>query len=103
MKALLAIPAMLIAMNVAAECPAERPIHKPELDVNYASSEAELLQAQNEAKSYIADVVTFINCRGSHLSTLEHNFFVESAYSMAEEYNEVLRAYKQSQEAVASN
>ncbi len=103
MKALFAIPAMLIAMNVAAECPAKRPTHKPELEVTYASSKTELFKAQNEAKTYIAEVVKFINCRGSELSTLEYNFFVESAYSMAEDYNEVLRAYKQSQEAVASN
>ena len=103
MKALLAIPAMLIAMNVAAECPAERPIQKPELNVDYASSKTELFEAQNEAKAYVGEVVKFLNCRGSHLSSLEYNFFVESAYSMAEEYNEVLRAHEQSQEAVASN
>ena len=103
MKAFLAIPAMLIAMNVAAECPAERPTQKPELTVDDASSKTELYKAQTEANAYVNEVVKFLNCRGSHLSSLEYNFFVESAYSLAEEYNEVLRAHEQSQEAVASN
>lgn len=103
MKSFLAIPAMFIAINAAAQCPAEHPINKPELEVSYSSSKVELFAAQTQAQAYVDSVVSYLNCRDRRMTSLEVNFYVEAAENVAEQYNEVLRAYRQSTEAVAIN
>ncbi|MEH6587371.1 MAG: hypothetical protein V7720_12480 [Halioglobus sp.] len=103
MKAFLAIPAMFIAINAAAQCPAERPSTKPELEVSYSSTKTELFAAQTQAQAYVDSVVSFLNCQDRRLSPLEFNFYVVAAEDMAAQYNEVLRAYRQNKEALAIN
>ena len=101
MKTILVIPAMLFAMNVAAQCPAERPSERPELNVTSASSKTDLFQAQTQAQTYVNKVVDYLNCRDRILTALEFNFYVDAAEAVAQEYNVVLRAYGQSKESVA--
>ena len=102
MKALLAIPAMLIAMNAAAECPAQRPTELPAVPVATTASQADMVAAQTATQAYVESVIDFVNCRQDYITDLEHNFFIESARSAAENYNETLREFNQ-REAVASN
>lgn len=103
MKTFLAIPAMFIAINAAAQCPADRPSNMPELEISYSSSKIELFEAQAQTQAYVNSVVSYLNCHDRRMSSLEINFYLESAENMAAQYNEVLRAYKQSTEAVAIN
>ena len=46
MKALLAVPAMLIAMNSAAECPADYPTSAPDISLSASATRGDLESAQ---------------------------------------------------------
>ena len=100
-KALLAIPAIMIAMNAAAECTSDRLPEKPTLPAGEAATRAEMHEAQQAAQAYVDGVVEFVNCREKHLTDFEHNFYVHAAERMAGEYNTQLQAYQQAREAVA--
>ena len=102
MKALLAVPAMLIAMNAAAACPAKRPAEAPEMPAVATASRADMVAAQTATQHYVDAVVDFLNCRDYSMHDVEYNYFVDAAHTAAEKYNETLRAYKQ-REALASN
>ena len=103
MKALLAVPAMLVAINAAADCPVERPTNAPEMPVAAVASKAQMYAAQAETQAYVDRVEAFLNCRQAYLNDMEHNFFVVAAEQAAHDYNQTLRAYRQQQEAVASS
>ena len=102
MKALLAVPAMMIAMNAAAGCPGQRPTEIPQMPVAESASQQEMAEAQMAAKAYVDSVSEFLECRAAHLSDQEHNLFVFSAESVAAEYNATLFAYQQ-RESIAKN
>lgn len=102
MKALLAIPAMLIAMNAAADCPAQRPTELPAVPAVATATEADMAAAQLATKAYVESVDRFLSCREGHLSSLEHNFFVAEAHSAAERYNQALRDFQQ-RESIAKS
>lgn len=102
MKALLAVPAMMIAMNAAADCPAKRPVEAPEMPVVATATKSDMVAAQTATQDYVDGVVQFLNCRDYSMHDVEYNYFVEAAYSAAEKYNETLREYKQ-RDALASS
>lgn len=102
MKAMLAIPAMFIAINAAAECPAQRPTEAPAVPTAVNATESDMVAAQIATQAYVENVINFVHCRQDYITDLEHNFFIASARSAAESYNETLREYNQ-REAVASN
>ena len=102
MKALLVVPAMLIAMNAAAECPVKRPTQAPEMPVVSSASKAEMLAAQTATQAYVDSVVDFLNCREYSIHDVEYNYFVGAAHSAADKYNETLREFKQ-RDALASS
>ncbi|TDG15951.1 hypothetical protein E2F43_06920 [Seongchinamella unica] len=102
MKALLAVPAMLIAMNAAADCPAKRPTEAPEMPAVATASKADMAAAQAATQTYVDSVVDFLNCRNYAMHDVEYNYFVEAAYSAAQTYNDMLREYQQ-RDALASN
>jgi hypothetical protein len=102
MKALLAVPAMLIAMNATAACPGQRPTDMPQMPVAESASQQEMAEAQMATQAYVDSVSVFLECRAAHLSDQEHNLFVNSAESVAAQYNQTLFAYQQ-RESIAKN
>ena len=102
MKALLAIPAMLIAMNAAAECPAQRPTELPAVPVATTASQADMVAAQPATQAYVESVNDLVKGRQDYITELEHNYYIESARTAAETYTETLRECNQ-REAVASS
>lgn len=102
MKALLAVPAMLIAINAAAQCPAKRPTEAPEMPAVATADKADMVAAQTATQTYVDGVVDFLNCRHYSMHDVEYNYFVEAAHSAAQKYNETLREFKQ-RDALASS
>lgn len=102
MKALLAVPAMLIAMNSAAECPADYPTSAPDISLSASATRSDLESAQIATQAYIDSVDKFLTCRAAHLHDLAHNYYVYEAETAAENYNAALRAFQQ-REALAGN
>lgn len=102
MKALLAVPAMLIAMNATAGCPGQRPTDMPQMPAAESATQQQMAEAQMAAQAYVDSVSVFLECRAAHLSDQEHNLFVNSAESVAAQYNQTLFAYQQ-RESIAKN
>lgn len=103
MKVLLAIPALVFATHAAAECAATRPSEAPEVPAGATASKLEMYQAQTATQAYVDQVAEFLNCREKALSTLEHDYLADKAFEAAIEYNEELKAFRRTQEAVAAN
>ncbi len=102
MKALLAVPAMLIAMNTAAQCPTDRPAGAPDITLSANATRGDMESAQIATQAYIDSVSAFLTCRAAHLHDLAHNYYVYEAETAAENYNAALRAFQQ-REALAGN
>ncbi|MFV8818958.1 hypothetical protein [Haliea sp. E17] len=102
-KALLAVPALLLAANVNAACLASRPAAAPAIP-NGAAVDAEAMYAAQEAtKAYVAGVEKYLECRSDQLGYLEHNYFVSRAQEVAESYNSELQKFRSRDEAIASS
>ena len=103
MKVLLAVPAILFATHVAADCSVVRPAEAPEIPSGATATKEEMYSAHTEAQAYVDQVQEFLKCREKAITSVEHNFFVDLALDAAMDYNDELKVYKRTQEAVASN
>ncbi|QFU74203.1 hypothetical protein EY643_00260 [Halioglobus maricola] len=94
MKTLLSIPLFIAATHVSAACYSERPSEAPVLADGSVASKAEMLKSQEAVNDYVAKIRTFLDCNKSRLDDLEHNFYVNEAYSVAGAYNAELQEYR---------
>ena len=103
MKFLLTIPAILFATHAAAECGVTRPAEAPEVPSGVTASKLEMYEAQKATQAYVDQVAEFLKCREKAMSTLEHDYLADKAFDAAMDYNDELKAYQRTQEAIASN
>ncbi len=102
MKALLSIPALMLAANVNAACIAARPVDVPAIP-NGAEANAETMyQAQEAAKDFVQGVEKYLECREG-LSVFEHNYYLSRAKDVADSYNLELHKFRSRDEALASS
>ncbi len=103
MKALLSIPALLLAANVNAACIAARPDSAPAIPDGAVSDAKAMFEAQEATKAYVAEVEKFLECREDQIGIFEYNFFVTRAEEVAKSYNVELQEYRSREEALASS
>lgn len=99
MKAMIAIPALCLAMNVAAECPTEKPRELPLIPNAAVATEQEMYRAQIEVQEYLAQGESYLECR--YMNRRQHNRFVAQLDSVADAYNRELGEYQNLQDLVA--
>ncbi len=85
-SALIALPAMLIALQANAECPADFPANKPVVPNGATASEADMLAAKKAVESFVAEGEAYLAC--SNLITVLHNRKVEKLNRAAAAFNE---------------
>lgn len=101
MKTLLTVPAMFIAINAAAECPALLPTDKPAVPDGTVASRAEMYEAQLETRVYVENIENFLLCKQERIEPWLHNIHVRSAEAAAEDYNRELQRYRDNRELAA--
>ena len=103
MKVLLAIPAILFATHAAADCGVTRPAEAPEVPSGVTASKLEMYEAQKATQAYVDQVAEFLKCREKALTTVEHDYLADKAFDAAMDYNNELKIYHRTQEAIAIN
>ena len=103
MKVLLAVPMIMFAAHAAADCGVTRPGEAPEVPSGASASKQEMYIAQTATQAYVDQVAEFLKCREKAISVLEYDYLVDQAFDAALDYNDELKAYQRSQEAIASN
>lgn len=98
-KAIVAIPAMCLAMNVAAECTVQKPRVLPFIPNAAVATEQEMYRAQLEVQEYLRQGELYLEC--SYMNSRQHNMLVSQMEIVAQQYNIELREYQNQQNLVA--
>ena len=93
MKALMTLPALLLAANTWAACPAAKPETAPVVPDGATASFEDMAAAQEAVKTYVADMEAWLECR-SNLHPLMHNRAIALAEAAAESYNMELSSFR---------
>ncbi|MEQ8692678.1 MAG: hypothetical protein RIC89_17820, partial [Pseudomonadales bacterium] len=93
MKRLL-IAAFLASASASslADCPAPLPRDEPTIPSGSDSSAAEMARAGQDVRRYVRAMETYLDCRES-LPTLQYNYLVEKAETLADAYNSELASF----------
>ena len=102
MKALIALPALLLTVNTWAACPAAKPETAPVVPDGATASLAEMEAAQTAVKAYVSDMEAWLDCR-SNLHPLLHNRMIAQAEAAAESYNAELASFRKRDQLLANN
>jgi hypothetical protein len=102
MKSLLAVPALLLAVNSWAGCPAVMPTEPPQVPDGKSASHSEMQAAQLAVTDYVDKIKTYLDCR-PQLDSLVHNRAVLRAKAAAGAYNEALADFRQRDVILANN
>ncbi|MEQ9462442.1 MAG: hypothetical protein RJQ10_02180 [Haliea sp.] len=103
MKTLLAIPALVLAANTWASCPATMPQEVPAIPNAQSASLEEMYTAQKAVSNYVASAEAYLECRSSGLHPLMHNRVVYLAETTAESWNSALQTFRQRDKMLATN
>lgn len=103
MKKLLALPALLLAANTWASCPAPMPQKAPDVPNGQTASIEEMHDAREAVSQYVAGVEAYINCRSASLHPLVHNRAVYLAQTTAESWNNALQTFRERDNMLATN
>ncbi len=74
--------------SVALAC--DRPA-KPELPDPASAVTPQMIKAKNDVKTFLAAAEVYLKC---NITTKQHNAMVDEMHSIAEDFNKVVRAYK---------
>ncbi|MCB1855771.1 MAG: hypothetical protein KDI05_12880 [Halieaceae bacterium] len=99
MKALIAVPALCLAMNVAAGCPVTKPRQMPVIPDAAVATEEEMYQAQEAVERYLRRGEQYLEC--SYMNSRQFSTFLAQLELVAEQYNHELRKYQEQQRLVA--
>lgn len=76
--------------SVALAC--EAPANKPEIPDPNTAETPQMVMANNAVREYVAAQTEYLNC--ARLSTTQHRREVRELEEFAEEFNEVIRAFR---------
>jgi hypothetical protein len=96
---MIAIPAMCLAMNVAAECTVKKPRDLPLIPDATVATEQEMYQAQLDVQEYLRQGERYLEC--SYMNSRQHNMLVTQMEIVARQYNLELSEYQSQQNLVA--
>tara|TARA_R110002073_G_scaffold90394_6_gene213406 strand:- start:4145 stop:4453 length:309 start_codon:yes stop_codon:yes gene_type:complete len=102
MKSLLTIPALFLAANTWASCPASLPVELPVVPDGASASHAEMQIAQEAVADYVTGVEAYLDCR-TLIHPLLHNRLVDRAETVAASYNGALEDFRKREEMLATN
>lgn len=103
MKKLLVLPALFLAANTWASCPASMPQEAPAVPNGQTASIEEMHAAQQAVSHYVAGVEAYLGCRSASLHPLVHNRAVYLAETAAESWNTALHSFRQRENMLATN
>ncbi|WP_299772265.1 hypothetical protein [uncultured Pseudoteredinibacter sp.] len=69
--------------------------NQPQLPNPETAVTPEMVKAKKEVKQYMADVDHYLNCK--RLNTRQHNAMVDKMQSLANNFNQIIRQYKERQ------
>ena len=99
MRAMMMIPAMFLAMNVAAECPVTKPRTLPVIPDAAVATEREMYEAQLAVEEFIERGELYLQC--SYMNSRQHNTLLAQLEIVAGQYNRELNEYRERQRLVA--
>ncbi len=102
MKSLFAVPALLLAVNTWAGCPAPMPSEPPPVPDGKSASRTEMQEAQLAITDYVDKIEAHLECR-PRVDSLAHNRAVFLAKTAADAYNEALANFRQRDVILANN
>lgn len=79
-----------VVSSMAAAC--TKPAAQPEIPDAATVVTAQMVKANNDVKAYVKEMETYIGCAG--LSRSEEKKEIDALKKFAEEFNQVIRAYK---------
>jgi len=103
MKKLLALPALILAANTWASCPAPMPQTAPAIPNSQTASIEEMHAAQEAVSQYVTGVEAYLSCRSASLHPLLHNRAVYLAEMTAETWNSTLQTFRARENMLATN
>lgn len=103
MKKLIALPALLLAANTWASCPAPMPQEAPAIPNGQTASIEEMHTTQEAVSHYVAGVEAYLNCRAASLHPLAHNRAVHLAETTADSWNNALHTFRARENMLATN
>lgn len=86
----LTLGVIVLTSNLAAAC--EKPASKPEIPDAATVVTAQMVKANNDMKAYVKSVQDYIGCAG--LSRADEKKEIDDLKNFAEDFNQVVRAYK---------
>lgn len=99
MRAMMMIPAMCLAMNVAAECPVTKPRMLPDIPDAAVATEQEMYRAQLAVEEFIERGEAYLQC--SYMNSRQYNTLLAQLEIVATQYNRELNEYREQQRLVA--
>jgi hypothetical protein len=103
MKKLLTLPALFLATNAWASCPAPMPQAAPAIPNGQTASIEEMHATQEAVNQYVTGVEAYLNCRSASLHPLMHNRAVYLAETTAEAWNSTLQTFRARENMLATN
>lgn len=85
------IVALAFAAFSSASLACDRP-PKPELPDPSTAVTPQMIKAKNDVKSFLAAAEVYLKC---NITTKQHNSMVDEMHSIADDFNKVVRAYKE--------
>lgn len=80
-----ALPALALALNVHAECPAQFPTERPAIPQGRHASEADMQAASAAVQAYVTRGERYLACH--RLSAERHNRYMDRISAIAGEFN----------------
>lgn len=103
MKNLLALPALLLAANTWASCPAQLPQEAPVIPNGQTAGIDEMHATREAVSHYVAGVEAYLDCRSTNLHPLLHNRAVHLAETTADSWNNALHTFQARENMLATN
>lgn len=86
----LTLGVIALTSNLAAAC--EKPSSKPEIPDASTVVTAQMVKANNDMKAYVKSMQDYIGCAG--LSRSDEKKEIDALKKLADDFNQVVRAYK---------
>jgi hypothetical protein len=93
------IPAMFLAMNVAAQCPVTKPRTMPVIPDAAVATEQEMYESGLAVEDFIERGELYLEC--SYMNSRQYNALLAQLEIVAERYNAELGEYRERQRLVA--
>ncbi|MCB1698528.1 MAG: hypothetical protein H6984_13795 [Pseudomonadales bacterium] len=101
MKAMIAIPALCLAMNAAAGCPVTHPREQPVIPDAAVASKQEMHRAQLAAEQYLLQGKAYLEC--GLMNRRQYSQLLSQLEIFSEQYNNEVIEYQIRRQMVAEN